>query len=143
MKLVVILLAVIALGGLVIGLGYAGVLYIPGISAVKKRGAKPQVVTNVVTQAPTVQPPAPKITQPQTQTPIKPPPDGTDRVAKLWSSLDVESIQKILDKWPSGETLPILAKMNDEKLAELLAKLPPAKAAELSRNLKALPKGGK
>ena len=46
MKLVVILLAVIALGGLVIGLGYAGVLYIPGISAVKKKAAKQQSAGN-------------------------------------------------------------------------------------------------
>lgn len=152
MRLVIILLAVIALGGTAIGLGYAGILRIPGITPAKKKTLESKQEKQTAASAATANatPPIKIVPTPAPaaipQKKIEPVEDGSDRLAKLWSSLDAESLQKILDKWPSGDTIPILAKMEDDKLAELLAQIvskSPAKAAQLSKAIKALPKGGK
>lgn len=148
MKLVVILLAIIALGGTVVGLGAAGVINIPGITPPKNKKRqtldipKPtEKITQVNAQTATVPPPiSPDPAK------VKTPKDGTDRVAKLWSNMDADTLLKVLKKWPEGDAVTILAKMDDAKLTQLLVAMAaesPDKAAEFSKLIKALPKGGK
>lgn len=142
MKLVVLLLAVIALGGTLIGLGYAGIVNIPGITP-KKAAKKPQAA-----QETPEQPAAQEIQQPALPEPIKEPEivpqkDGTERLAKLWATLDAETLRDIYLKYPDGDALAVLAKMDDAKVSALLAVLPPDKAAQVSKAIKSLPKGGK
>lgn len=60
--------------------------------------------------------------------------------------MDTAAVKKILLKWEDGDALPVLAKMEDVKLAELLAAIAaddPEKAARISKGIKALEKGGK
>jgi flagellar motility protein MotE (MotC chaperone) len=142
-KLVVALVAVIVMGGAVLGLGYAGILVIPGITPSKKSQA-PKVEAGVVA-APTQRPVAAPTQEPipEEKPEVVPVKDGSARLAKLWSSLDAASLTKIIEKWPEGEAVPIIAKMDDEKLGQLLAALPPDRAAQISRAIKAMPKGGK
>lgn len=157
MKLLVpILLVIIVVGGTIIGLGFASVINIPGITPAKKKadeatsepvaasneeiGQKEATATQPVTQeaAPAPPPqnpaPAPQVTQRV---------DGTDRLAKLWSAMDTDALAKVLEQWNDGEALRVLAKMDDKKLAELLSVLPPDRAARISMGIKSMEKGGK
>lgn len=161
MKLLVPLLAgIIVLGGTTIGLGYAGVINIPGITPSKK--AKPAPAQANAEQANALAPEggeAPgnpsESAQPDESAQEEPPPadpppsettppqDGTERLAKLWATMDAQKVAALVEKWKDGDVLLVLAKMDDEKLAEVLSALPPERALELSRGIKALERGGK
>jgi flagellar motility protein MotE (MotC chaperone) len=152
--LVILLVVIIIIGGAVIGMGFAGVLNIPGITPPKK---KPEVVDQTTDDAPIVNEtqsedslaekaiePSDKRHEERTPPPvIRPAKDGTERLAKLWSDIDPTSLIKIIEKYGDSDLLPVLAKMDDEKLAKVLAALPPERAAVISRGIKALEKGGK
>jgi hypothetical protein len=153
--LVPILLAMVVLGGTVIGLGYARVINIPGITPPKKQqpeevtGAeKPEQTNEGLGSHPTPQPPPSEVAQ-STPPPAQPQAvitervDGTERLAKLWSSMDTDALVKVLDQWNDGDVLRVLARMDDKKLAELLSELAPDKAARISMGIKSLEKGGK
>ncbi|MFN8139858.1 MAG: hypothetical protein U0R49_08685 [Fimbriimonadales bacterium] len=160
--LTIVLVALIAIGGTVIGLGYAGVMKIPGITPDKKKStvatqgtatkseAEETTGNNKSTeQPPTAEPPTKPVEPPVSEPPpttSAPKKDGTERVASLWSNMDTAAVKKILLKWEDGDALPVLAKMEDVKLAELLAAIAaddPEKAARISKGIKALEKGGK
>lgn len=157
--LIFILVGVLVLGGTAIGLGYAGIINIPGITPKKApaKSSSPAQDTasnqtpksgDAAPTTPVVAPkPEPKAEEP---TPDKPKPvqrvDGTDRVAKLWASMDSETLSKVLTKWNDGDVLAILAKMDDKKLAELLntiASTDPDRAARISQGIKSMEKGGR
>jgi hypothetical protein len=158
--LVPILAAIIVIGGTTIGLGYAGVINIPGITpskrtqvAVKpeegKEAAKDTSGSAAGVQEPTQEGSAPE-SAPQEEPPPPSPPveepppkDGTERLAKLWATMDAQKVAALVEKWKDGDVLLVLAKMDDEKLAEVLAALPPERALELSRGIKALEGGGR
>ncbi len=156
MKLLVpILSAIVVLGGTVIGLGYARVINIPGITPSKKEQPKEPTSTEKPEQSneglgspPTSPPPSTEVSQPpsaqaQPEAVITERVDGTERLAKLWSSMDTEALVKVLDQWSDGDVLRVLARMDDKKLAELLSELEPDKAARISMGIKSLEKGGK
>lgn len=166
--LTIILVATILIGGTVIGLGYAGVLKISGITPAKKSSAAKESEKSATdaTEAEksdkddeALESPAPP---PVNQVPEPgggPPPasatveadvtkrkDGTERLAKLWSSIDIEALKKILLRWDEADLLPVLAKMDDAKLAELLGAIAledAERAARISKGIKTLEKGGK
>jgi hypothetical protein len=157
MKLLVpVLSAIIVIGGGIVGMGYAGVIHIPGITPPKKVKPKPTEDTLVEQresndsnlQAVTPEEPAP---QPEPSRQVEPPPppvitqrsDGTVRLAALWSSMETEALVKLLEQWNDGDALQVLAKMDNKKLAEVLGALPPDKAARISMGIKSLEKGGK
>lgn len=160
--LTIALVALIAIGGTVIGLGYAGVMKIPGITPDKKKttaatqgtATKSKAEETTGNNKSTEQPPAAEPPAKPVEPPVSEPPpttsapkkDGTERVAGLWSNMDTAAVKKILLKWEDGDALPVLAKMEDVKLAELLAAIAtddPEKAARISKGIKALEKGGK
>lgn len=154
--MIVILVGVIVLGGVGIGLGYAGIINIPGITPKKapakvtpgaeladsKKSEVATPVTPIVTPKP-----EPKVEAPQPEKPkVVERVDGTDRVAKLWAAMDSETLSKVLAKWNDGGVLAILAKMDDKKLAELLntiATTDPDRAARISQGIKSMEKGGR
>src|SRR6185503_1849585 len=106
MKAVALLLLIIAGGGVVIGLGYFGILIMPGITPAKKHAPQPPASTTAEPPAPSVPAPASKPEPepvPRVEVPVK---DGTDRLAKLWATLDADALSKILAKWPDGEAIP-------------------------------------
>lgn len=161
MKLLVpVLAAIIVLGGVTIGLGYAGVINIPGITPSKKAkpAAEPAEAQSSTESSPTAadKADAPKQGAQSVEAPsqVEVPPsapsaeaaprkDGTERLAKLWTTMDAQKVAALVEKWKDGDVLLVLAKMDDEKLAEVLAALPPERALELSRGIKALERGGK
>lgn len=161
MKLLVpILAAIIVIGGTTIGLGYAGVINIPGITPSKRTqtAAQPKESEQSAKEAPSETPSGgqaategakpeepPQQESPPAPQPAKeaPPKDGTERLAKLWATMDAQKVAALVEKWKDGDVLLVLAKMDDEKLAEVLAALPPERALELSRGIKALEGGGR
>lgn len=164
MKLLVPILAgIIVLGGTTIGLGYAGVINIPGITPTKKAppateqaegeadaSADAESSPTASAAAPAEGSPSPNTPPPEEKPPLPPPPadeaprkDGTERLAKLWATMDAQKVAALVQQWKDGDVLLVLAKMDDEKLAEVLSALPPDRALELSRGIKALDRGGK
>lgn len=164
MKLLVPILAgIIVLGGATIGLGYAGIINIPGITPSKK--ATPAVekaeagveASADADSSPTAsaaespeEGPSSNAAPPEEEASLPPPPaeeaprkDGTERLAKLWATMDAQKVAALVQQWNDGDVLLVLAKMDDEKLAEVLSALPPERALELSRGIKALDRGGK
>lgn len=151
--LVILLVALIIIGGAVIGMGFAGVVNIPGITPPKKKTEtidQPVDGSSTVNDLKSPEQSDDKTTEPIVQnreaTPppiVRPAKDGTERLAKLWSDIDPTSLIKIIEKYGDSDLLPVLAKMDDEKLAKVLAALPPERAAVVSRGIKTLEKGGK
>ena len=67
---------------------------------------------------------------------VKPPPDtgpGEERLASLWGELPPERLPAVIEGWPPAQLGRILALMDDEVVANLLAALPAPKAKTLSR----------
>lgn len=153
MKLLTIALsAIIVIGGLFIGLGYAGIVNIPGITPPKPKKVEDLspiaedgnggVERSVRLIASALPPPEPEEKSPAATQPTE---DGTDRLAKLWSSMDTESVLRIVEKWDAGDALAVLVKMDDKKLAELLQAMSeknPDQAARISQGIKSLEQGG-
>ncbi len=153
---ILLLIGIIVIGGTTIGLGYAGIINIPGITPKKQPKPAPQGEEKSETKESPKEPEIPKPSieepkkievpkEPEQQPKVVQRVDGTDRVAKLWSSMDSENLSKVLAKWNDGDVVAILAKMDDKKLSELLntiASTDPDKAARLSQGIKALDKGG-
>ena len=68
--------------------------------------------------------------------PPLPPPDpgpGEARLAALWTELPTDRLVALVEKWPRPQIGRILCLMDDEPITNLLAALPPARAADLSR----------
>ena len=69
-------------------------------------------------------------------TPPPPPPDtgpGEAKLASLWNELPTEKVASLVEKWPVGQLGRVLAQMDDEAVTNLLAALPPERAASLSK----------
>ncbi|KAA0228649.1 MAG: hypothetical protein AKCLJLPJ_00495 [Fimbriimonadales bacterium] len=153
MKLLTIALsAVIVIGALFIGLGYIGIVNIPGITPPKPKKVEDLspiaedgdggVERSIRLIASALPPPPPEEESPTAAQPAE---DGTDRLAKLWSSMDAESVLRIVEKWDAGDALAVLVKMDDKKLAELLQAMSeknPDQAARISQGIKSLEQGG-
>jgi hypothetical protein len=148
--LIPILIGIIVLGGTAVGLGYAGVLNIPGLTPKKRttpqadpQSAKPANETQAET--PTVTPePAPAAgTPPAATTELTRREDGTERLAKVWAEMEIDVLVKVLSEWNDGDALAVIARMDDKKIAEILNALPADRAARISIGIKALEKGGK
>ncbi|MCH8273675.1 MAG: hypothetical protein IH851_02690 [Armatimonadetes bacterium] len=154
--------AIIVLGGTFVGLGYSGIVNIPGISPEKKVKQSVEDAEETAedqdsekedkTEKPSEDSETPAVAEkaaPETPPPAPPeatpPPrrDGTERLAQLWSTMDSEDVVKILDNWQDGDVLLVLVKMEDKKLAAILSALPADRAARFSKGIKALEKGGK
>ncbi|MER3413622.1 MAG: hypothetical protein C4341_05175 [Armatimonadota bacterium] len=169
MKLLVpILAAIIVIGGTTIGLGYAGVINIPGITPPKKvkstakqvdgeQAANPTSLANerlgqqatddaktkAKSDSPISDPATPTTEETRASREQTSRQDGTERLAKLWTAMDAQKVAALVQQWKDGDVLLVLAKMDDEKLAEVLSALPPERALKLSRGIKALERGGK
>ncbi|HWP30805.1 MAG TPA: hypothetical protein VNK96_03630 [Fimbriimonadales bacterium] len=133
------------LGGLFLALGFTGIIELPLFSkpeppasseAEKQEVLSPPLEISMNRKSSLGDPFSP----PDMSPPVRK--DGTERLAKIWSAMDVEALVKILEKWDDADALPVLARLEDKKLAELLAELPPERAATLSKGIKTMPKGG-
>ncbi|MCL6623392.1 MAG: hypothetical protein K6T17_02090 [Fimbriimonadales bacterium] len=147
MKIGIIIAAIVVTLGLVFGLGFTGIIKIPGITPKKQaqNATKEETPEEKVAQTPkeaTAKPSNaknPKQTNPSAPSPNSK--DGSERLAKIWSLLDAETVAEILKGWNDQDAIPVLTKMEDKKLAEILSALPPERAAKLSQKIKNLPQG--
>lgn len=137
---VVASLAIVAFGGTLIGLTYGGMIDIPGVTPrpVKRDASDARRSLGDAAESPAR--PAPGL-KPTGDARIRR--DGTERLAKIWSSMDTESLVSILSQWDDGDALTVLALMEDKKLGELLSLLPADRAARISIGIKSLENGGK
>lgn len=130
-----------------------GLIKIPGLKlpfgkpATVASKAKPPAKSTKKPAKKTVKPkPAVKPTPKPVKTPppavvvaAKPAPPTTDpvqgikKVAKLWNGLDAAQLMPIVKDWKDPELAKVLTKMDADKVAELLAALPPKRASTLSR----------
>lgn len=130
--------------GLFLALGFTGIIELPLFSKTEPseqfEGEKHEAISipekvSINRNSSLDDPFSPPITTP----PVRK--DGSERLAKIWSAMDVEALVKILERWEDTDALPVLAKLEDKKLAELLSELPPERAATLSKGIKSMSKG--
>jgi hypothetical protein len=146
-------------GGGVVGMAMMGVIDIPGLSPAKKKiaaagqyaGDKESKQADAAgaysgdkdgKAAATVEVAPPKKAPPAKPKAAKPlfvidPVVGRKKVAKLWNEMSVDSLQKMIGSFKGPDLPRILAIMDAGKVAKLLEKLDPAKAAKLSKDIQA------
>lgn len=133
-KVILIVLPLLIIGGAVVGLGMAGVIQIPGLTPKKaKKKATPEPVVEVK---------KPELVAKKPKTEAKPksgdPSKGYDAVATLWNEMDVQKLLPLAEKWKDAELAPILARMENDKVVELLTQMKPERAVALTRALQKL-----
>jgi hypothetical protein len=74
-------------------------------------------------------PPRSAVAKPKTSDPDK----GASKLAAVWGEMKPDDLLKIIPSYKDSELGPILKKMDEGAVAKILAKLPPDKAASLSR----------
>jgi hypothetical protein len=142
MKIWMILIPIVLLG-IGVGLAMTGIVNIPGISPKSAKVASdlyasdndnPVSKTAVVNPTATAaKPPKPK---PPTVDPDKPtidPDKGAKKLAGLWNGIEVAQLVPIVKDWKDEDLVKVLAKMDPDKVAELLSALEPKRASLLSR----------
>lgn len=138
-KLIFILVPVVLIG-VVVGLAFAGIINIPGLSpkAKKKVEAKKDDKKAAKPVAKTPTPPKPADT-PTTAKPVvtTDPEKGNAKLATLWNELDTAKLKSIIEGMKDPELVPVLVKMDDEAVTNLLATLEPKRAAALSQAIRA------
>lgn len=143
MKLKKILIITVPLALLIAagaGLVLTGKVNLPFLA--KKKPEKKPVAGKVAARKPkpteTPKPPPVKKVEPQVTVKAKPAPTsdpdkGVKKVASLWNQMEVEKLQALTADWKEPELARVLSRMETEKVAELLAALPPARASALTR----------
>lgn len=142
----IILGVVILLGGTVVGLGVTGILKIPGLTPRKKlapsqyadHAAKLYGDAKEKSPEPTkevAKAPEPTPEEPKKETPLDLA-KGAEALAEVWNSVPNDRLIGITDKWSTQDLARVFAKMETEKVAALLAAMPPARASEISQEMR-------
>lgn len=151
MKALTLIVVVALVGGLVVGAAMTGMVNIPGLTPAKKKaGAEAQYASDKDPK--TDKTAAKKDAKPEKAKPIAPPPKaavktlapktdpeiGYKKVAKLWNAMDAQKIKEQIGKgWKDAELARIFLKMDNDKVAEVLASLEPARATGLLKAIQA------
>lgn len=130
----------IAIIGSIVGAGMTGVIDIPGLTPAKKAAKqnKKEPPKASASPAPTLdaERSAPADNTPRSVAKVLSDPQlGNRRLAKLWNEIDTGRLIPILGDWKDRDLALVLAKMDPAKTAEVLAALKPARASKLSREL--------
>jgi hypothetical protein len=72
---------------------------------------------------------------PEVVTITEDPEKGAKRLARLWNEMETSDLKKIFDEWKDQDLVPVLAKMDNGKVAEVFGSIEEKRAAELSRLL--------
>ncbi|MEJ5171685.1 MAG: hypothetical protein WHU10_11915 [Fimbriimonadales bacterium] len=146
MKIVLILVALVVVGGGVFFAGRKGLVRIPGITPAQKAAAaqalygeqapseaEAKVDKKAERKAP---PPKPAATKPKKPEPPKADlSKGRRKLAKLWEQLESKRLADVLADWRDDEAAAVLALMDNAKVAGLLGQLDPKRASKLSREI--------
>jgi hypothetical protein len=130
-----VMVVVIAVGT-VVGLALAGKINIPGLTPKKKAIVRsaPKAATKPVS-APKAKVESPKaVAEKTTETIVEK--QGAIKLAEVWNELPVPELIAIVETWKPSEIAPVLNEMDSEKAAEVMAKMKPKQASDVSRELK-------
>jgi hypothetical protein len=138
-KLLLIGIPLLAVISAVAGLVMMGIIKVPFLKG-KPKNPKPVAGAKKPTQ--TIKPkppPMPETAKPalpakqSSSAPTSDPAKGVKKVAKLWNEMEVAKLQELTTDWTEPDLARVLAQMETEKVAELLAALPPKRASALTR----------
>jgi len=145
-KGIIIGIAVLVVGGGVVGLGIAGVINIPGLTPKKKAG-KNLYGAGAELLYGEKKDPNPLAVKKQPEKPIEPPvhakpeppkPDalkGAKKIAKLWNSLEPPKVVEISKAWKDPDLALVLSNMEAERAAQVLATMDAGRAGRLSQEI--------
>lgn len=153
MKMLMVIAPVVIIG-VVAGLGFSGVIQIPGITPKKAAKAGAAMYAQKDDKALAQKGPA-TTAPPKTPDKTNPPPkkvtdskaakkdaeQGADALATVWNDVQTPDLLKIAEKWKDDDFARVLAHMDSSKVAEILeslAQTKPERASKLSRALQDL-----
>jgi hypothetical protein len=151
-KYFLIVLGILAIGGIAFGLAAFGVFKVPGISPYDY--GKPKLATSsdaggflwtlmqpvntLAREAERAKPAAPTGSAGASPT-LKPRNDlGDEKVATLWNELDVDKLALITVKWNAEDLAHILLKMDPDQVSKYLAAVDTKRAVLLSQAIRKL-----
>lgn len=144
---IVLLVAV----GVVAGLHFTGRITLPFLAKAKpgSKASRGKAVVANVKKAPSKPAPKPVTPPPVVKPPVVTPPSvtvatkkvvptvdadkGARKLAQLWEGMEAEALTKVIANWRDADLAKVMAKMDADKVAEVLTGMPPAKASTLSR----------
>lgn len=142
-KLIIILVvALVVLGGGFFGLAFAGIVKVPGITPKnklkraqalygdKKEEVKPAPKKVAPKPSPENRPAAPPTPAPKLDME-----KGAAAVAEIWNALPPEKVVEISKDWSEEDLSRVLALMEIERTASILALLPAKRASDLSERI--------
>lgn len=133
-------------GGGFVGAAYMGLVKVPGITpksklaknAASQYKADPKDAKKKEPEKPKVATPAPKPkAPPKPKEPTLDPDAGDQRVADVWSQMEVAQLAEVVKDWRDPELARVLVKMDEKRTAELLSLIEPRRASRLSRAIQA------
>jgi hypothetical protein len=140
MKKALFIVIPLAIGGVVVGLAFLGMINIPGITP-QKKVAKKQEAQAPPASKETIPGPAPTTGAPVAKKQPEPetdPEKGHKKLANLWMEVPTEDLAKIVAAWKDEDLAPVLSKMDPGKVAEVLVKLGDKRASRISREIQRL-----
>lgn len=145
MKKLIFIIIPILLVGTVVGLGYKGIINIPGLTPAKKAIPKAKAASgkqkvnnpNTTNQSPPVAlSPASSAPTPVAPKPIQSTVDqnaGAKKIAAIWGEMDPADIVKLIKNYKPKQVGLIFAKMDESQVAQVLELMPAKEAASLSQ----------
>ena len=133
--LIAVPVAVLVIGGGVVGAAMTGMIEIPGLTPEKQKAKSADLYTE--DKDPTTTPI--KKRKPKKEEPI--PPDvvkGRKELAKLWNEVESPVLAKIVEKWQDEPLAHQLRYLDVDKTAEVLSLMKPERASKLSKTLQSL-----
>jgi Mg/Co/Ni transporter MgtE len=155
--MIILIVAMLAIAGSVVGLAFAGIIQIPGITPqtpvkvvdasknqtggllwtltkpwndLAKRAADADKAAKALA--------AKNAPPPETDAPKVDPDLGDEKLAALWNDLDVNQLISITKKWQPAPLAKVLAKMDSDAVTKYLNSLDAARADVLSRAIQTL-----
>lgn len=137
-KLALVLGLPIALGGIGFALGRLGYVSIPGITPpapeAQEEEQPEQPPVEMIDFAPeqeeAAQPSVPPVQTDEEQ--------GAKTLARVWNDIDARQLLPVAERYRDQELAQVLLVMESKKTAELLALMPPDRAAKLSQEIQDL-----
>ena len=133
--IIVVLLPLLILGG-----AGAGVAYVRGFgpfAKAKPAAASPKGAEIAKSKRPKPSEPPAAAPEPPAPRPTTKRDDdaGATKLAKLWNEVEAPKLLAIAGDWKDRDLARVTARMEPEKVAEILSLLPPKRASALSREM--------
>ncbi|MCE2767370.1 MAG: hypothetical protein LW628_10735 [Fimbriimonadaceae bacterium] len=130
------MMIIIGASVLVVVIAVGRKINIPGLTPKKKATAKsaPKVAPKPFSAPKAKVEPPKAVAEKPTETIVDK--QGAIKLAEVWNELPVPELIAIVETWKPSEIAPVLNEMDSEKAAEVMAKMKPKQASDVSRELK-------